>query len=438
MSRWLERSTARVRRALGVRPRRLLHVDDAALGLATAGAPPDWHAALLPLFAALAPREEVDVVVADSWCRFWLTAADSTAEVLPGLRSAAAARAQVLYELNSADWVIEADWRFDQPFLCCALPQDLLAALRAVAEARRVHVRRVQPQAVHALQEAPVAAPDPDAPLWLCSVSPRTVLSLVVEQGHLRHVRHSWLGAPGDDELPAGLLREQATQLGLPEPVHMRRLGHVGQGEGEGADAGRSVAMKPPRIDFSLAPLPGEGPPRRALRPLERSLLATALALLAGAWAAGQALDTVPDTPASEDALSAEVATAPTDGIEPLAAPAAPDALREARELAHFPWMGVLEALEGALLAGVEVSTLELRATDARLKLGLRAEGADQALAMAQRLARHPGLAALRITQQDWVGAGTDAAALQVSLEGPLPAAPWRRGDAASLGRPGP
>lgn len=431
MSRWLERSTAQIRRALGVRPRRLLHVEDAALGSATA---PDWHAALQPLFAALAPREEVDVVVADSWCRFWLTAADPPAHDLPGLRAAATARAQALYELSSTDWVIEADWRFDPPFLCCALPQDLLAALRTLAEARRVHVRRVQPQAVHALQEAPVAAPDPEAPLWLCSVSPRTVLSLVVEQGQLRHVRHSWRGNPGDDEALAGLLREQAAQLGLPEPVHVRRLGHMG----EGADSGQSVPMKPPRIDFSLAPLLGEAPPRRALRPLERSLLATALALLAGAWAAGLALDPGPDTPAPEDALAAQVATAPADGVEPPANPAAPDALREARELAHFPWMGVLDALEGGLLAGVEVSTLELRATDARLKLGLRAEGAERALAMAQRLTRHPGLAALRITQQDLVGAGTDAAALQVSLEGPLPAAPWRRGDAASLGRPRP
>lgn len=192
--------------------------------------------------------------------------------------------------------------------------------------------------------------------------------------------------------------------------------------------------MKPPRIDFSRAPLPGEAPPRQPLRALERSLLATALALLAGAWAAGQALDPGPASPASEEALAA----APADGIEPPARPAAPDALREARELAHFPWRDVLDALEGGLLAGVEVSTLELRATDARLKLGLRAEGAEPALAMAQRLTRHPGLTALRITQQDLVGAGSDAAALQVSLEGPLPAAPWRRGEAASLGRPRP
>ena len=86
----------------------------------------------------------------------------------------------------------------------------------------------------------------------------------------------------------------------------------------------------------------------------------------------------------------------------------------------------------------MEVSTLELRATDARLKLGLRAEGAEPPLAMAERLTRHPGLAALCITQQDPVGTGSDAAVLQVSLEGPLPAAPWRRGDAASLGRPRP
>lgn len=186
--------------------------------------------------------------------------------------------------------------------------------------------------------------------------------------------------------------------------------------------------MTPPRIDFSLAPLPGEPPPRRPLRPLERSLLATALALLAGAWAAGQALD---PGAAPEDTLATEAA--PADGTETPSA-AAPDALREARELAHFPWMGVLDALEGSLQPGVEVSTLELRATDARLKLALRAEGAELALAMAGRLARHPGLAALRITQQDLVGTGTDAAALQVSLEGPVPAAPWRRGDAASLG----
>lgn len=209
----------------------------------------------------------------------------------------------------------------------------------------------------------------------------------------------------------------------------------------DGPAASRSaqgVPMKPPRIDFSRAPLPGEAPPRQPLRALERSLLVTALALLAGAWAAGQALDPGADTPAPEEALATEVTAAPADGIEPPAQPATPDALREARELAHFPWMGVLDALEGGLLAGVEVSTLELRATDARLKLGLRAEGAEQALAMAQRLTRHPGLAALRITQQDLVGAGTDAAALQVSLEGPLPAAPWRRSDAASLGRPRP
>ncbi len=227
MSRWLERPVARVRRALGGRPASLLHIDDEALGLATPGqaGPPDWHTALQPRFAALAPGDEVDVVVADGWCRFWLTAADPQADDLAGLRSAAAARAQALYELNSADWVIEADWRTDRPFLCCALPQDLLAAVRTLADARQVHLRRVQPQAVHAWQGATAAAPEPDAPLWLCSVSPRTVLSLVVEHGQLRHVRHSWRAAAGDDEALAGLLREQAAQLGLPEPVHVQRLG---------------------------------------------------------------------------------------------------------------------------------------------------------------------------------------------------------------------
>ena len=227
MSRWLERPSALIRRALGVRPPRLLHIDDQALDPATPGkaGPPDWHTALQPLFAALAPRDEVSVVVADSWCRFWLTAADPQADDLADLRSRAMARAQALYELNSADWVVEADWRFDQPFLCCALPQDLLAALRALAEARRVRLRRVQPHAVQALQEADGAGPDPEAPLWLCSVLPRTVLSLVVEHGQVQHVRHSWLAAAGDDEELTGLLREQAAQLGLPEPVHVQRLG---------------------------------------------------------------------------------------------------------------------------------------------------------------------------------------------------------------------
>lgn len=431
MSRWLERPPAWVRQVLGARPARLLRIDDATRGpeVPAPATPPDWHGVLQPLFAALVPHEEVSVVVADSWCRFWLTVPDPQADDLAGLRAGAAARAQALYELHSADWVIEADWRFDRPFLCCALPQDLLAALRTLAEARQVHLRRVQPQALHAWQEAGAAGPDPEAPLWLCSVSPRTVLSLVVEQGQVQHLRHSWLGAPGDDEVLAGLLREQAAQLGVPEPVHVRRLG---------PGCGRTPAMKPPRIDFSLAALPGEALPRRPLRALERSLLATALVLLAGAWAAGQALDPGPDSPASDEALAAGVEPAPADGNEPPAHPAAPDALREVRELAHFPWMGLLDALEGGLLDGVELSSLELRATDARLKLGLRAEGAEQALAMAARLTRRPGLAALRVTQQDVVGAGTDAAALQLSLEGPLPAAPWRGSEAASLGRPRP
>lgn len=222
MSRWLERPAALLRRALGLRPRRLLHVGDAAPG---AAAPVDWHATLQPLFAPLGPREEADVVVADAWCRFWLTTPDPSANDLPDLRAAAAARAQALYELNSADWVIDADWRFDRPFLCCALPQDLLAALRSLAEAGRVHLRRVQPQAVQALQQADGSAPDPEAPLWLCSVSPRTALSLVFRQGRLQHVRHSWLGPTDDgDGTLAGLLREQAAQLGLPEPVHVRWL----------------------------------------------------------------------------------------------------------------------------------------------------------------------------------------------------------------------
>lgn len=221
MSRWLERPSALLRRALGLRPRRLLYVSDAVQDTA---APVDWPATLQPLFAPLAPREEVDVVVADAWCRFWLIAPDPSAHDLPDLRASAAARAQALYELNSADWVIEADWRFDRPFLCCALPRDLLAALRSLAEAGRVPLRCVQPQAVHALQQADGSEPDPEAPLWLCSVSPRTVLSLVVRQGRLQHVRHSWLGPADENDTLAGLLREQAAQLGLPEPVHVRRL----------------------------------------------------------------------------------------------------------------------------------------------------------------------------------------------------------------------
>ena len=93
--------------------------------------------------------KHVDVVLDDAVARFLVVRPGEGVDSLSDLRAIVAARLEDLFGLDATAWRIEADWQARRPFLACALPIDLLQAVRDTLPA----ARRIAPAIVHCLAE---------------------------------------------------------------------------------------------------------------------------------------------------------------------------------------------------------------------------------------------------------------------------------------------
>ena len=113
--------------------------------------------AALPSAAVLrellgAGRGAVEVVIGDELARYFVLAAPEGCESLAELKGVAALRLQDLHAVEPAAWQISADWRARGDFLCCALPQAVLDAVREATAGRTL--RSLAPAFVRLLDGA--------------------------------------------------------------------------------------------------------------------------------------------------------------------------------------------------------------------------------------------------------------------------------------------
>lgn len=95
-------------------------------------------------------RMRAAVVLADDLVRYFMVTPPRNAGNLRDLRAAAAMRFQALHGEPATGWLIDADWQAAYPFLACAVPETMLAALRQCAAARRLTLVEAAPHFVAA------------------------------------------------------------------------------------------------------------------------------------------------------------------------------------------------------------------------------------------------------------------------------------------------
>ena len=107
--------------------------------------------ALRTLLGELAPRGwPATIVLDDELARMWRVTPPPGAARLDDLEAAAGLRFQSLFGEAPAGWHITADWSAGEPFFAAAVPRDLLAVLRLVAQEFQLSIVGIEPHFVSA------------------------------------------------------------------------------------------------------------------------------------------------------------------------------------------------------------------------------------------------------------------------------------------------
>jgi hypothetical protein len=166
------------------------------------------------------------IVLSDSWVRRWMATPPQNATCLADCQAAAQARFQALFGEPISDWQLAADWDARRPFLACAIPRSLLAALEQVARDRSLILLEVAPQFVVAWNRWRA---DLKAGAWFGVLHQKVLTFAVPGRNGLEVVREVTL--PDEMrldqlQLPEILARE-ALRLNLPMPSEIRLCGQI-------------------------------------------------------------------------------------------------------------------------------------------------------------------------------------------------------------------
>jgi hypothetical protein len=166
------------------------------------------------------------IILDDNWVRRFMVVPPANAASLADCRAAAEVRFATLFGEAPADWQLAADWSAREPFLACAAPRALLAALQQVARGQRLALLEIAPQSVVAWNRfrrdiAPGA--------WFGLLHRQALMLAVPNENGLDAIREVALPAPAlksQSLLPEILLRE-ALRMNLPMPSEIRLCGQV-------------------------------------------------------------------------------------------------------------------------------------------------------------------------------------------------------------------
>lgn len=166
------------------------------------------------------------IVLSDTWVRRWMVTPPQNASSLADCRAAAMARFQALFGEPMSDWHLEADWESRQPFLACATPRSLLAALQQVARERRLVLLEVAPQFVVAWNRWRT---DLSAGTWFGVLHQKVLTFAVLGQNGLETTRDVALPDEVllDQHRVLETLAREALRLNVPMPPEIRLCGQI-------------------------------------------------------------------------------------------------------------------------------------------------------------------------------------------------------------------
>jgi hypothetical protein len=171
-------------------------------------------------------RSPARIVLSDTWVRRWMVVPPHNAISLADCQAAASARFQALFGDAMSDWHLAADWDARQPFLACALPRSLLAALQQVASEHRLVLLEVAPQFVVAWNRW---RNDLHAGVWFGVLHHKVLTFAVLGQNGLEVTRDVTLPdeAMRDQHRVPEILAREALRLNVPMPPEIRLCGQI-------------------------------------------------------------------------------------------------------------------------------------------------------------------------------------------------------------------
>ena len=161
------------------------------------------------------------IVLSDSLARLWMVEPPINASSMSDLQAATAARFQTLYGETPSQWLIQADYQPDRPFLAVAMPNAWLEALLMVKRDFNMKIIEIAPQSViaynrwcHLLQPGS----------WLVNHQEGKIsISVVDGDNHIigyRHVQCRLQDIAGESSL-THFFRQQALLMSIPMPSNI-------------------------------------------------------------------------------------------------------------------------------------------------------------------------------------------------------------------------
>ncbi len=168
------------------------------------------------------------VVLADGWTRLFLVAPPLHTTCLEDCKAAATRRFQLLYGDTPAQWLIDADWDANQPFLACAIPRAIPTTLQQVANAHGLKVIGIAPQFIVGWNQWRTTQ---KSDIWFGTLHLNDLTLGAVHQGRLVAVRHLQLTPAelNDPRCFMDQIKREALRLSLSAPISVQLCGHLPQ-----------------------------------------------------------------------------------------------------------------------------------------------------------------------------------------------------------------
>lgn len=166
------------------------------------------------------------IVLADSWVRSWVVIPPQNAVHFSDCEVAAAARFQALYSESLTNWHMTADWDARRPFLACAIPRVLLAALNQVASECKLVLLETAPQFVVSWNRWHTEL---NAGAWFATLHENVMTIAAISQRRLSAVRAVTLSPEAvlDQNCLPKILALEALRLNLPMPSDIQLCGQI-------------------------------------------------------------------------------------------------------------------------------------------------------------------------------------------------------------------
>jgi len=175
-------------------------------------------ARLQQLLSTHLPRgRKLNVLFSDQLTRYFMVVPPKQIGSYADLKTIAELRFSTLFGDKSNDWIIQADWAADYPFLACALPREPIESIRRILDAGGWRSQGMVPESIAMWNfHAPKWS---DQSAWFVRISEQHTLVATGAAGRIRQI-NSWIGEPpANAEQLVPILTREALRWDCPLPT---------------------------------------------------------------------------------------------------------------------------------------------------------------------------------------------------------------------------